>query len=153
MFYFQNYILIALVIFTVSRILRCSLLQSVCIALFFGTLAGVATRITEKRAESRFWQDMDVLLAQPYGRLTRNLADRVRRSNSDIDLVRIFEDVHANAFLIQCDWKGCENHGAPLETSSYERFAHNLVRRRPALGSIREKSHGGAVSETGVEGD
>ncbi|MBQ7190162.1 MAG: hypothetical protein IJR99_12170 [Kiritimatiellae bacterium] len=148
MFHVQNYILIALAIFAFSRILRCSLLQSVCIALFFGALAGVATRIAEKRTEFSFWQDMDSLLAQPYDRLTKNLADRVRRSNSDIDLVRIFEDVHANAFLIQCAWKGCANHDTPSGNSAYEHFAQNLIRRRPVQGSIRVKLHEDSASES-----
>lgn len=91
-------------------------------------------RTTASQTESRFWQGMDSLLAQPYGKLTGHLADSVRESRSDVGLVRIFEEVHANAFLIQFVWKCGRNLGVPPESASYEHFVHNLIRRRPIPG-------------------
>jgi len=77
---------------------------------------------------------MDSLLAQPYGKLTGHLVNSVRESRSDVDLVRIFEEVQANAFLIQSVWKYGRNLDAPPESASYEHFVHNLVCRRPVPG-------------------
>ena len=149
MFYFQNQILIMLALFGLALFLKCTKKQAVYIAVFFGVLSHTGKIITLHRAENVFWNDMEYLLAQPYEKMTEYLVDKVRQSEANVELVRIFEEVHANAYLISSVWNNRVDGG----DLAYTYFVKNLINSHKQENTYQFKHDGVQTTPDGLQGE